>query len=136
MKKIRHLDLITNLLKAGFMFIILMNAAGCALYKAEFDCKYEKGLGCKSISEVNELVDQGQFKDKGKEASGAKNLEVASAQLPIIAFPQGSIQRIPEEHLRVWIAPHLDEQGNFHEASIIHTVIQPGRWQVVEEPQC
>lgn len=41
-----------------------------------------------------------------------------------------AVHRIQEEHLRVWIAPYQDAQGNLHEGSIVHTVLKPGSWQI------
>jgi hypothetical protein len=47
-----------------------------------------------------------------------------------------AVHRIQEEHLRVWIAPYQDTQGNLHEGSIVHTVLKPGSWQVrVSDPR-
>ncbi len=105
--------------------IAAMNTSACAMFSQDFDCPYEKGVGCKSITEVNHMVDTGQFK------SAAEGKSLAE---PIVMSDKGMIQRISEEHLRVWVAPHQDEQGNFHEASVVHTVIKPGYWNLVEKP--
>lgn len=61
----------------------------------------------------------------------------AFAQQEDVPFSDGFfVQRIQEEHLRVWIAPFQDAQGNFHEGSIVHTVLKPGSWQIrVADPK-
>jgi hypothetical protein len=46
-----------------------------------------------------------------------------------------TVHRVPEEHLRVWIAPFQDEYGNLHEGSLVHTVFKPGHWQLKASPQ-
>ena len=37
--------------------------SGCALwpYKSDFDCPIPKGIHCKSLYEVNKMVDKGEF---------------------------------------------------------------------------
>jgi hypothetical protein len=36
--------------------------------------------------------------------------------------------------MRVWVAPFQDVGGNFHEASLVHSVIQTGFWHVQGNP--
>ena len=88
----------------------------CSTTSENFDCKAGKGVGCKSITDVNQLVDQ--------ERLGVED----SLTQPITS--NGTIHRIREEHLRVWIAPYQDENENLHESSLIHTVLKPGYWEV------
>ncbi len=92
-------------------------------------------MGCKSISEVNHMVDKGQLKSYVEDKELPKPLYSSQGQSPspIVMGDEGMIQRVSEQHLRVWIAPYQDEQGNFHEASVIHTVIKPGYWQLLEK---
>lgn len=121
-------------IKSVFALIAVLNTSACALYSKEFDSKYEKGVGCKSISEVNQMVDAGVIKGADDQTL-ATPLYSTSEKIskPIMLSDQGMIQRVQEEPLRVWIAPYQDEQGNFHEASVVHTVIKPGYWQLYEK---
>ena len=89
-------------------------------------------MGCKSISEVNRMVDQGYFGSSIDEETGSLK---ALAPIAMISEENtqtspGGIERIPEQNLRLWIAPFQDEMGNFHEESAIHTVVQQGRWKL------
>lgn len=122
----------------------------CSTTSETFDCKAGNGVGCKSISEVNQMIDE---QGRGKETTGNKqsillpqhaesfpnpiisstprkieNLRVSSTSVPFSEY--ATVQRIPEEYLRVWIAPFQDEYGNLHEGSVIHTVLKPGYWQL------
>lgn len=121
-------------MKVVFAIISVLNTSACALYSKEFDSKYENGVGCKSISEVNQMVDTGLIKGS-EDHTLPSPLHSSSDKTskPIILSDQGMIQRVQEQHLSVWIAPYQDEQGNFHEASVIHTVIKPGSWQLLEK---
>lgn len=96
---------------------------GCQVSKENFDCKYQKGVGCRSITEVNSMINDGKLAVK----------ETKMTAIPIKSEVLNSdnikVQRITEEHLRIWVAPHQDNQGHFHEATVIHSVLKPGFWQ-------
>lgn len=125
---------------AVFLSFICLSLVGCSTSSETFDCQVGKGVGCKSISTVNKMVDQGYLEDeKGEEAAPSSVLSSSSPVISAASLPQQVetplideffVQRIQEEHLRVWIAPYQDVQGNFHEGSIVHTVLKPGYWQV------
>jgi len=115
--------------------------SGCSTTSETFDCKADKGVGCKSISEVNQLVEQGVV---GADVSGkGGSVSIMPPPAPVITtgslggnisdvllMDGGQVRRVSEEHLRVWIAPFQDDQGNLHEGSVIHTVLKPGYWQL------
>jgi conjugal transfer pilus assembly protein TraV len=114
---------------------VSLGLCGCSSTTSEtFDCQAGKGVGCKSISAVNKMVDQGLLGDATQEAqpvslpptftNAPKSI---NAQTPL--SDDFFVQRVQEEHLRVWIAPYQDAQGNFHEGSIVHTVLTPGSWR-------
>ena len=108
----------------------LIALTGCGRTLEKFDCPYGKGVGCRSITEVNQMVNEESV--KGLE-EGTLPPSVAASSYSLKGSINGSkIQRVSEEHLRVWLAPFQDEQGDFHEASIIHTVLKPGYWQISE----
>ena len=50
--------IITN--KILFLSITLF-LSSCSVYKGSFDCKAHKGIGCESVSKVNELVDDNKL---------------------------------------------------------------------------
>ena len=45
--------------------------SGCGVYKNQFDCKPGKGIGCESVSKVNQLLDEDALDDfiAGKEVN-------------------------------------------------------------------
>ena len=116
--------------------------SGCSTTSETFDCKAGKGVGCKSISQVNKMVDEGSLGAEQEERShtllSAPVITTASLspgspgyQGPDIALSDDMVvHRIREEHLRVWIAPFQDQQGNLHEGTVVHTVLKPGFWQI------
>lgn len=128
--------------------ILCLNLCACSTTSETFDCKAGKGVGCKSISEVNQMVDsdtriQGGFGEseveKGKQPilplETADKDKTLSQQTEIPLSDTIAVHRVQEEHVRVWIAPFQDEQGNLHEGSVIYTILKPGYWQLRASPQ-
>jgi conjugal transfer pilus assembly protein TraV len=133
------------------------NLCACSTTSETFDCPAGKGVGCKSISEINQMVDsntrvQGRpgegYVERGVQPTTPLSTPVISADTHVVDSPgvntlpeislsdTMAVHRIQEEHLRVWIAPYQDTQGNLHEGSIVHTVLRPGSWQVrVTDPR-
>lgn len=111
----------------------------CSTSSEVFDCEAGKGIGCKSISHVNRMVNKGQL-GYDPELDGVNNITapvLASSTSPggdelgqIVLSDNTTVNRVSEQHLRVWMAPFQDEQGNLHEATVVHTVLKPGYWQL------
>ena len=128
-------------------FLTIATLSGCSIPNETFDCPAGQGVGCRSISKVNQDIDNGSIlKEEMAEASfnrqfvapvvsqvssDALNLQEIVSQ-DIVLSDKSIIQRGREEHLRVWIAPHADEDNNFHEGSVVHTILRPSYWHLQE----
>ena len=125
------------------MSLAILTLTGCSTASESFDSEATKGVGSKSISEVNAMIDQGKIegiKGDGDGANGELNKVIAPVlvQTPllnlnpetIVLSDHSVIHRQPEQHMRIWIAPFQDANGNFHEAAVIHTLQRPSFWQV------
>lgn len=115
---------------------ILFLLAACSSASEHFDSEATQGVGVKSLSEVNAMIDQGKLAGIPVEGATAVAPQVvakpsSSALATILLSDQSLAQRQPEQHLRIWIAPFQDNQGNFHEGSIVHTLQRPSFWQMV-----
>jgi len=110
----------------------------CSSASESFDSEATKGVGAKSISEVNAMIDQGKIDGLKSEVDQASVVAPVVVQKAVpIANPEtivlsdhSVIQRQPEQHIRIWFAPFQDINGNFHEASVVHTLLRPSFWQV------
>jgi len=124
----KWLNFIKNSLIGSFAMLIL---SGCSISKESFDCTYGKGVGCHSITEVNSMVNLGKLVGTNaiNQVTTTKHA-TQPAQAEVVSSDQMLVKRVTEEHLRIWIAPHQDEHGHFHEASVIHTVLRSGFWQI------
>lgn len=123
-------------MKKGFVSLLSCCwLTACATGSSEmFDCEAGKGVGCKSITQVNALVDQGSLESGGQvqpmpPVVGPLQAEAKKIQ-EIVLSDNSVIHRASEEHLRIWMGPFQDDRGNFHEPSVIHTVIRPSYWQM------
>jgi len=129
---------------------LCLNLCACSTTSETFDCKAGKGVGCKSISEVNHIVNQGGFgesevekkqaipeiRDQGSGISiSSQEAKIIPEKIEIPLSKSLAVHRVQEEHVRVWIAPFQDEQGNLHEGSVIYTVLKPGYWRLRTSPQ-
>lgn len=115
---------------------LILCLAGCSTASESFDSEATKGVGSKSISEVNAMIDAGKIEgipgDNDKVIAPVifQNSVALANPETIVLSDHSVIHRQPEQHLRIWIAPFQDANGNFHEASVVHTLQRPSFWQV------
>jgi conjugal transfer pilus assembly protein TraV len=91
---------------------VLMLTA-CTTYQEGFDCAAVPGVGCKSITQVDRLIDQGKL---GNEE---ESLEEKVSQ------PETSQKREPfdpslkRQGVQVWLAPYEDDNGTWHDSQML-----------------
>ncbi len=125
-------------LSQAISFLCLLTLTACSSASESFDSEATKGVGAKSISEVNAMIDQGKIDGLKSEVDQASVVAPVVVQKAVpIANPEtivlsdhSVIQRQPEQHMRIWFAPFQDINGNFHEPSVVHTLLRPSFWQV------
>ena len=112
--------------------ILVTGLVGCSGKKAT-DCGVGMGAGCKSVTEVNEMVTKGEL-GKGKVDSIKDGRfvrlrineeyrgEVENKKL------QNEVRRVPEQTGRIWINGFEDEMGDYIGETYLYTVIEGGRW--------
>lgn len=54
--------------------------SSCSIYKSEFDCPANKGVGCMSLSNVNMAVDDGTLVQRLGETDGTAEADLQDAQ--------------------------------------------------------
>jgi hypothetical protein len=84
----------------GLLATLLLTSCSSANVSGEWDCPRQKGHGCINIEQAD--------------AMALQKLDVRNQkaiELPV-KYVSGSMQEI-------WFAPHIDEHGHLHEASII-----------------
>ena len=86
-------------------WLVILALSGCSVAKEQFDCKYEVGIGCKSITEVNQLVTAGLL-GSNQQADNVNTLP----------------KKVGEKPLRVWLAPY-QEHGYSYAGTLVNTVV-------------
>ncbi len=117
------------MIKQNITIWLCLILTGCSTTRETFDCKYAGGVGCRSITEVNTMLNDGKLNGSVK-ASTTKQNSAISIKEDVISLDNVIVKRVTEEYLRIWLAPRQDEQGHFHEGSVVHTVLRSGFWQV------
>ena len=84
------------------------------------------------------MIDQGKIEGIKGDSDASKVIAPVLVQSPLPSLNQETIvlsdhsviHRQPEQHMRIWMAPFQDANGNFHEAAVVHTLQRPSFWQV------
>lgn len=105
--------------------------AACTM-NSSFDCPNTAGINCKSLGEIDRLVDSGQLQgripiEKTKTTVLADKAEFESFP-PSSTFIPGQPIRYGETVQRIWIAPYEDSEGNYHQDSLMYSIVKGGHW--------
>jgi type IV conjugative transfer system lipoprotein TraV len=133
--------MVVGLFRTMGVIILGVWLVGCAPHKMSFECQGGKGVGCKSLSQVNQIIDDKSLDEAiDSQAKRTKKIcktcEKSSKPKPQSSLlvspalhPQG-VFRTQEKVMRVWFNSHFDENQNFHAEHYVFTVIEPARWGV------
>lgn len=82
-----------RVVKTAFAVALMVGVSGCASHRETFDCAPGAGVGCKSISQVNDMVDQtspqrslSQSGLSQTDSSGTDESEKSGNQTPLSTF--------------------------------------------------
>jgi conjugal transfer pilus assembly protein TraV len=96
-----------------------------------YGCKAPEGSQCTSVSGVYANARHGSMRptttSANAEAYGAPSI-APQTHHPSIS-PTSSLRSSPRV-LRLWIAPWEDRDGDLHEESIVHVIVDTGRWLI------
>lgn len=111
---------------------VLFFAAGCGSMNSSFDCPNKPGVMCRSLDQVNSMVDHGEIgRDVGVRKENIGNFH------PVYTLSNGETTKAPlrtgERIARIWIAPYQDLQGNYHDEGMLYTVVSSSHWEVPKE---
>jgi len=68
LKKILHPSLAVSL-----VISLTLILSGCSVYKNKFDCPAKKGIGCESVSKVNELINDDELESFTEDLEAKSN---------------------------------------------------------------
>lgn len=111
---------------------------GCAAgMNEDFSCSGIDGIsGCVSMTDLNTMVDNGQFNTdhQGNLIANKTAPKTVAATAPSIAAINpppisGRPFRAQEDVRQITIFPFIDEMGNYHDTSVIYTIVSPTSWR-------
>lgn len=111
--------------------LILLNGCSNVAMNSNFACGTGKGLGCKSVSEVNDIVESSHITDSEIIQSSD---EKKGAVVSMLKYYDGAVstdnmpKREPEKRIKIWFAPHVDAYDNYIEETIVYAVIKDAHW--------
>ena len=105
--------------------------------EGSYACKAPVGSQCTSVSGVYANSIHGQppasaLPKPAKEptsTAAATTAASASTAAPGLGAPSSALRSQPRV-LRLWIAPWEDADGDLHEASVVHVLVDTGRWLI------
>ena len=121
----------------GVKFITALSVIGllnaCTTYKSDFECDPVNGISCKSLSQINEMHENGKLNKKLPVTASKSDItsdfstDLLEEKLPQ-KFLSGKMTRSPEKVQRVWISGYEDKEGVYHGPKYMYMVVQKGYW--------
>jgi len=104
-------------MKKYYWMIPSLFLTACSSYQEHFECPPGKGVGCQSVSQVDQLVNQGDlplredFIEKYEDCENLCTKKIST--------------ELKENTQKIWIAPFKDTQGKLHEETYIFVKAKP-----------
>lgn len=121
------------------ILMIMMSASllSACTTNSSFDCPNKAGVNCRSLDQINAMVDSGEIHGRMQGSGNDSSLSMMN-QLKerdeFQSFPNSSTFipgqpiRYGETVQRIWIAPYEDMEGNYHQDSVLYAVMKGGHW--------
>ena len=103
---------------------------GCSTFgvgESDYACDSPGKGVCKSARQVYKDTDESVI-DDSPSASLPSGGAIVPPDLSIVT-PEAVPNRLPAQVLRIWLAPWVDKQGNWHSGGVVMTDIYPREWQ-------
>jgi conjugal transfer pilus assembly protein TraV len=113
------------------IIVCFMTLTGCTGLNSRFDCPNQAGVRCKSLDQINGMVDSGQIRGRGA-ISRVDVVDVTDEPAFQAYHPNAMSAAAPmrsgETIQRIWIAPYEDTEGNYHLESYVYAVMKVSHW--------
>jgi len=104
-----------------FCVVLCVFLVGCASLQSEFQCGSSSPHECRSLSEVSASLDK-------KSRVINPDLKVQTLSPERLLLDSNSPSRVGEKILKIWFAPYVDKDGNYHRQHEIYSVVEKARW--------
>lgn len=112
---------------------LILTLSACSSMNSSFDCPNQAGVLCKNLDQINRMVDSEEINPHKPRAATylkARSLEFQAYPYPLKNFSHTPL-RSGDTVQRMWIAPYEDNEGNYHEDSVVYIVMQKGQWRAI-----
>jgi conjugal transfer pilus assembly protein TraV len=123
-----------SFIKIIILCIQICLISACGTMNSKFDCPNQAGVNCKSLDQINRMVDSGQISSHIQTANSQIRINESDNTHEFQSFPVRSIYipgqplRYGETVQRIWIAPYEDKDSNYHQANIVYSIMKGGHW--------
>lgn len=120
-----------RLITTLWMTVFAITLSACSSMNGSFDCPNKAGVNCKSLDQVNDMVDSGQLHGRSSFSSqdGSSSSSTEFEAFPTATtYSPGSPLRYGETVQRIWVAPYEDTEGNYHQDSLMYAIVKRGHW--------
>ncbi len=133
MQRVQKVQKIKNMNKyilGSLMSVIMIGLSGCAHMSAPPRCPDSSGISCARVDQLNTMIDRGELgvTPVGEVSKGEENPFSNFSASYTNAMETNQPLWQSEKVMQVWLAPYEDNSGNYHQASVIDTVVTPGHW--------
>lgn len=106
----------------------------CTTMNSRFDCPNQAGVSCKSLDQINNMVDSGQIRGRTQISScHSPKQEISTIdEFQSFSITNNFSNNVPIRHSetvqRIWIAPYEDTEGNYHQESFMYSIMKDSHW--------
>ena len=119
-----RISLLTTALMVSGSLAGCVNLTGLKDAESDFACSVEMHPYCGSLSSVHERINQ----PPQDEATVHITTDGVVPDRLAMDTPLMTPKRAPEEILRIWVAPFIDEEGYLHAEHVIFATVRRARW--------
>lgn len=94
------------------LLLCLISLSGCSTYSETFDCSPGLGVGCKSLSQVNQMVEKGHLPLR-EEEDISRITPIPDRLIPKDCPVTLTAEAAPTPTQRMWLAPRRDFHAQF-----------------------
>lgn len=119
------------------MIVSVSFLTACASLNSSYDCPNQAGVMCKSLDQINSMVDSGQIPCRNQPVVTSHCKKCSSKKIEQIQFQPynlttdyqpGTPLRYGETVQRIWVSPFEDTEGNYHQDSMVYAIVKEGHW--------
>ena len=110
-------------IKITFLALLLI-VTGCGVYRGTFDCRPGKGVGCESVSQVNDLVNNDKLDDFIEEVNSPRRRGRKCPSCEDREYSDSTHTMENKEKLKIYFNQYKDRNGIVHKPSEVEIEVK------------